>query len=100
MKIKFLGLLLVWLTISATAFSADQAKEIPLWPNGAPGSEGKSGKEAVRVTPDGEHVISNVHNPSLTPYLPARDKTKTLRTAVIIIPGGGHGSSRPLVPGK
>jgi acetyl esterase/lipase len=88
-KPGFPGILLVWLFLSVAALGADQATEIPLWPGGAPGSEGKTGKEAVRVTPAGDHVISSVHNPSLTPYLPAGDKTKT-RTAVIIIPGGGH----------
>ncbi|MCI0391077.1 MAG: alpha/beta hydrolase [Acidobacteria bacterium] len=67
---------------------ADQPKEIPLWPNGAPGSEGKAGEEKVRVTQDGEHVVSNVHNPSITPYLPPKDKA-TL-AAVVIVPGGGH----------
>jgi acetyl esterase/lipase len=89
-KIICPGVLLAWLMVSTLAISADQPKEIPLWPNGAPGSEGKTGVEAVRVTADGEHVVSNVHNPSLTPYLPAADKTKTPRTAVIVIPGGGH----------
>jgi acetyl esterase/lipase len=83
-----LRILFVLLFLPATVFTADRPKEIALWPNGAPGSEGKTGKESVRVTADGEHVISNVHNPSLTPYLP--DKTKLPRTAVIIIPGGGH----------
>ncbi len=86
----FTRILLMWICLNAAVVSADQANEIPLWPNGAPGSEGKTGKESVRVTPDGDHVISNVHNPSLTPYLPAADKTKAPRTAVIIIPGGGH----------
>lgn len=92
MKIKSLLLrfLFASLFLSVNAFGADPPKEIPLWPNGAPGSEGKIGKEAVRLTPDGEHVVSNVHHPSLTPYLPSLDKSKTLRTAVIIIPGGGH----------
>ena len=65
-KLVFLRILFVSLLLSVTVFSADQAKEIPLWPSGAPGSEGRTGKETVRVTPDGEHVISNVHNPSLT----------------------------------
>jgi acetyl esterase/lipase len=83
-----LRILFVSLFLPATVFTADRPKEIALWPNGAPGSEGKTGKESVRVTADGEHVISNVHNPSLTPYIP--DKTKLPRTAVIIIPGGGH----------
>jgi endo-1,4-beta-xylanase len=67
---------------------ADQPKEIRLWQNGAPGSEGKTGDEAVRVTQTGEHVVSNVHNPSLTPYLPPKDKATG--TAVIVVPGGGH----------
>lgn len=68
--------------------TAQQPKEILLWPNGAPGSEGKTGAEAVRVTPDGEHVVSNIHKPSLTPYLPAKDKATG--AAVIVAPGGGH----------
>src|SRR6266496_734812 len=89
-RLVYPRILFLWLLLPIAALSADQPKEIPLWPNGAPGSEGKTGKEAVRLTPDGEHVISNVHNPSLTPYLPAGDQTKTLRAAVIIIPGGAH----------
>jgi endo-1,4-beta-xylanase len=32
--------------------------------------------------------ISNVHHPSLTPYVP--DVKKSTGTAVIICPGGGH----------
>ena len=86
----FPQILFLWLLLSGTVFGADQPKEIPLWPSGAPGSEGKTGKEAVRVTADGEHVISNVHNPSLTPYLPTGNTNKAARTAVIVIPGGGH----------
>jgi endo-1,4-beta-xylanase len=65
-----------------------QSNEIRLWPNGAPGSEGKSGAEKVRVTEQGERVISNVHAPSLTPYLPA--PAQATGAAVIIAPGGGH----------
>jgi acetyl esterase/lipase len=83
-------ILFAWLLLSISVFSQNPAKEIPLWRNGAPGSEGKTGKEAVRITADGEHVISNVHNPSLTPYLPTGDKNQTPRAAVIVIPGGGH----------
>ncbi len=36
----------------------------------------------------GKCNVSNVHNPSLTPYLPAADKATG--TAIIIAPGGGH----------
>src|SRR5262245_6272445 len=71
-----------------TDLSANQSKEIPLWPNGAPGSEGKSGPEAVRLAENGERVVSNVHQPSITPYLPPKEKATG--AAVIIAPGGGH----------
>ena len=47
--------------------AAEVPKEILLWPNGAPGSEGKTGDEKVRVTDAGDHVISNIHKPSITP---------------------------------
>jgi endo-1,4-beta-xylanase len=57
---------------------------IPLWPKGAPGSEARR-TEAEQI--DGSN-ISNVHNPSLTPYVP--DANKSTGTAVIICPGGGH----------
>ena len=67
---------------------AAETKEILLWPNGAPGSEGKPGDETVRIADNGEHVLSNIHKPSLTPYLPPADKATGC--AVIVAPGGGH----------
>src|SRR5471030_1322365 len=63
-------------------------KEILLWPNGAPGSEGKVGVENVRVTDQGDHVLTNIHRPSITTYLPSAEKNSG--TAIIVIPGGGH----------
>ncbi|MFI5132229.1 MAG: alpha/beta hydrolase [Chitinophagales bacterium] len=80
-KIMFAVFLLVSITLAA------QVKEILLWPNGAPGSEGKTGNEKIRVV-EGDQVVSNIHHPSLTPYLPAKDKANG--AAVIIAPGGGH----------
>src|SRR5271154_439408 len=67
---------------------AGEPEEIPLWPNGAPGSEGKTGNEMIRVTEQGDHVISNIHHPSITPYFPTPEKATG--AAVIIAPGGGH----------
>jgi len=65
---------------------------IPLWPNGAPGSESHQGEPediSWRQEPDLVFpVISNIHQPSLTPYLPAKEKATGC--AVIIAPGGGH----------
>jgi endo-1,4-beta-xylanase len=57
---------------------------LPLWPKGAPGSEARMAEAEVI---DGSNIC-NVHNPSLTPYLP--DPDKSTGTAVIICPGGGH----------
>jgi endo-1,4-beta-xylanase len=62
---------------------------ILLWPNGAPGSESKTAQEAVRISPQGDHVVSSVHRPSITPYLPSKENATS--AAVIVIPGGGHG---------
>jgi acetyl esterase/lipase len=72
------------------SISVDAQKEIVLWPNGAPGSEGKTGEEKVSTSARGEISISNVHRPSITPYL--SEKSKATGTAIIIAPGGGHTS--------
>lgn len=64
--------------------AAETPTPLPLWPGGAPGSEKRAG-EPEKL--EGENV-SNVHNPSLTPYLP--EPGKATGTAVILCPGGGH----------
>lgn len=81
-----LSLFLV-LLLSSSSF-AQSNKEILLWPNGAPGSEGKTAKEKVRIPESGDHVISSIHKPSITPYLPSKEKSTG--AAIIIAPGGGH----------
>jgi endo-1,4-beta-xylanase len=58
-----------------------------LWPEGAPGAMANGGAETVRITAQGERVVSNVHQPSLTLYLA---KSQTAAAAVVVIPGGGH----------
>ena len=64
------------------------AEEILLFPNGAPGSEGKTDSEVVKKSESGEITITQVHQPTITPYLPAKDKATG--AAVIVAPGGGH----------
>ena len=59
---------------------------ILLWPNGAPGSEARKG-EAEQI--DGETVL-NVHNPSITVFLPARSAATGV--GIVLAPGGGHRS--------
>jgi endo-1,4-beta-xylanase len=66
------------------------APMVKIWPGVAPGSEGKVTPEkwVEGGTPDAFHRVTNIHEPSLTLYLPARDKASG--TAAIIAPGGGH----------
>lgn len=59
---------------------------IPLWPEGAPGSESWDQEERETVMPDsGISVVHNVTRPSLTVY-PAKEPSGA---AVIVAPGGG-----------
>jgi acetyl esterase/lipase len=87
-NLRKLCLVCFLLSAVATLHGADLPKEILLWPNGAPGSEGKTGDEKVRVADTGDHVVSNIHRPSITPFLPPADKATGC--AVIVAPGGGH----------
>jgi len=56
---------------------------IMLWPEGVPGAIKNGGPEV-----EAEGRVSNVHEPSLTPYLPPAGRGG--RTAVIVCPGGGY----------
>jgi len=57
---------------------------IPLWPKGAPGFE-KLRNEPEQAK---DYWVKHINNPSLTAYLPAKEKVNGV--AVIICPGGGH----------
>lgn len=85
---KTLRALAVTLAALAHLHAADLPKDlpaaVPLWPNGAPGSESRAA-EPEKV--EGSNVC-NVHNPTLTPYVP--EAAKATGTGVIICPGGGH----------
>src|SRR5262245_6141531 len=70
--------------LAATALSAAETAEvIPLWPDGAPGFE------ARRTEPEQVErgSIRNIHNPTLTVFLPAKEKANG--AAALIFPGGG-----------
>ena len=75
------------LLIASAIFTFSQAADLPaalpLWPHGAPGSESRV-SEPEKM--DGSNV-TNVHNPTITPFIPTSDATGV---AVIIAPGGGH----------
>src|SRR5215470_7588057 len=87
MLIQLLRTLLHACFFFTSVIASAQQKEIFLWPNGAPGSEGKTGNEKIRMY-KGEQIISNIHRPSVTVYLPAKEKATG--AAVVVIPGGGH----------
>ena len=72
------------LILAATALAADSHPVVPLWPNGAPGSEARKNEPEKVVG----NSVSNIHFPTLTLYLPAADKATGV--AIIVCPGGGH----------
>ena len=83
---------LAWLAgllLLQPAGAADtQVQTLLLWPGGAPGAAAGGGEETVRITEQGDHVVSNVHQPSIAVYLPA--KALATGAAVVVVPGGGH----------
>src|SRR5687767_6240191 len=87
MQIHLLRKLLAASLLLASTVTIAQQKEVLLWPNGAPGSEGKTGNEKIRLY-EGEQIFSNIHHPSITIYLPAKEKATG--AAVVIAPGGGY----------
>lgn len=77
-------LLLAVLVALSPIFAATPLTTLPLWPQGAPGSEARK-DEPEKIEGD---RVSNIHHPSLTVYLPPKDKATG--TAIIVVPGGGH----------
>ena len=63
---------------------------IPIWPGVPPGSEGKTAPERwiEGGAPDAFHRVTDIHQPSLTIYLPPSSKANG--AACIIAPGGAH----------
>jgi endo-1,4-beta-xylanase len=82
------SLIATLLLLPASALWAELPQDvpaaIPLWSQGAPGSEARA-KEPEVLSGDN---VGNVHNPTLTPYVP--EQQNATGTAVIICPGGGH----------
>jgi acetyl esterase/lipase len=66
------------------AVAEEQPQQIPLWPNGAPGFESRRNEPELAK----DYWIRNINNPSITAYLPPKEKATG--AAVVICPGGGH----------
>jgi acetyl esterase/lipase len=73
------------LTIGCLVQAATAAEPIviPLWENGAPGFEDRKDEAEVEEG----WSLTNIHNPSLTVFLPEPEKAKGV--GVIVAPGGG-----------
>jgi acetyl esterase/lipase len=72
------------LLLAASASGAEGPEQIPLWPKGAPGFESRRDEPEVAK----DYWVRNIHNPSVTAFLPPKDKATG--AAVIVCPGGGH----------
>lgn len=85
-KMNFMRPLLLFLfpVISMAAVAQDTAVQIPLWPKGAPGFESRRNEPEQAQ----DYWVRNIHNPSITVYLPPKEKATG--AAVVIFPGGGH----------
>ncbi len=78
------AILTAFLLLPIVASAAQTPQQIPLWANGAPGFEARR-NEAEQAK---DYWVKNVHNPSLTVFLPPKEKATG--AAVVICPGGGH----------
>jgi acetyl esterase/lipase len=68
----------------APLVAQDQERQIPLWPNGAPGFESRRDEPELAK----DYWVRNINNPSITVYMPP--KAKATGAGVVICPGGGH----------
>src|ERR1700680_4624775 len=66
------------------ALSQTKPRVIPLWEKGAPGFENRRNEPEQAK----DYWVKNIHNPSLTVFLPPKDKANG--TALVVCPGGGH----------
>ena len=71
--------------LALAAFVQAPSPQIPLWPGGAPGFESRRNEPEIHQ----DYYVRNIQNPSITAFLPPKELANG--TAVVIVPGGGHG---------
>lgn len=78
------SIILIILLAPFVLLAQDKKQIIYLWSAGAPGFESRKNEPEQAK----DWWVKNIHNPSLTVYLPTKEKANG--AAVIICPGGGH----------
>jgi endo-1,4-beta-xylanase len=84
---------LISLTIIApvafcVSLSAQEPLVIPIWPAAKLAPDVASKPEIITENAAHEHTVTNIHNPTITAFLPPQDKATGV--AIVIAPGGGH----------
>jgi acetyl esterase/lipase len=74
----------------AGAAVAQRPSPVFLWPEGAPGSVDRMKEPEKEDVGPGKCNVTNIHHPSITPYLVKPSANPRARPAVLICPGGGH----------
>ncbi|MEQ1826511.1 MAG: alpha/beta hydrolase [Pirellula sp.] len=69
---------------------ADHPAPMYLWPEGAPGSVARMNEPEKEDIGPGKCNVTNIHHPSITPFLIKQEANAASKPAILICPGGGH----------
>ncbi len=97
-RLSWTAILLGCVAIAQPASCDDKPTALQLWPGKVPDEAGDVAAEKTVMSPKLEHkqvevteptrMLTNVSNPTITIYRPAKDKDTG--TAIVICPGGGY----------